>query len=51
MIDPDPEKPSVLVCELRGGRYVEVATVTRDEELSLDLPFPVTLRPSVLARG
>jgi Uma2 family endonuclease len=50
MVDPDPGKPSILVCELRDGRYVETGTAYGDDEISLQLPFPVTVQPSALVR-
>jgi Uma2 family endonuclease len=50
MVDPDPQKPNIVVCELRAGRYVETGTASGDDEISLDLPFRVTLQPSALVR-
>jgi Uma2 family endonuclease len=50
MVDPDRDHPSILVCELQGGRYVETGTAYGDDQISLQLPFPVTVQPSALVR-
>ena len=42
----DPDEPSVIVWQLRGGEYVEVARVAGDDLLDVDLPYPLRLRPS-----
>ena len=44
----DPDEPSVLVLELRDGRYVEVAHVRGDDELVVEQPFHVRLVPTEL---
>ncbi|MFC5380786.1 Uma2 family endonuclease [Aquipuribacter nitratireducens] len=46
----DPEEPSLLVLDLVDGRYVETARVTGDDEVRLERPFPVTIRPAALGR-
>ena len=52
ILDPDPEKPSLLVFELdAAGRYVEVARVTGDESFTAERPFPVTVSPAALTAG
>jgi len=47
----DPEVPSLLVCELVDGRYVDVAKAAGEEEILVDRPFPVRLCPAELAKG
>ena len=44
----DPDEPSVTVWQLQGEEYVEVARVVGDEQLDVDLPYPVRLRPADL---
>jgi Uma2 family endonuclease len=44
----DPEEPSILVCELRDGHYVETGRARGAESLSVELPFPVTIAPTAL---
>jgi hypothetical protein len=50
-VDPAPEKPELIVFELRNGRYQQVARVAGDEELQAALPFPVMVTPSALVRA
>lgn len=40
--------PTMIGSELRGSTYVEVARATGDEEFAVELPFPVTIRPTQL---
>jgi Uma2 family endonuclease len=47
----DPAVPSVTVLELRGGRYVDVGTVTGEQPIEMTVPFPVRLVPAELTRG
>jgi len=47
----DPEVPSLLVCELVDGRYVDVAKAAGEEEILVDRPFPVRLCPAQVVRG
>src|SRR5262249_38009583 len=47
----DPEVPSLLVCELVDGRYVDVAKAAGEEEILGERPFPVRLCPAELAEG
>ena len=51
IVEPDAAKPELIVFELRGGRYQEVARVAGDEAFEAALPFPVTVTPSALVRG
>ncbi|WP_336922093.1 Uma2 family endonuclease [Aquipuribacter sp. SD81] len=46
----DPAEPSLLVLDLVDGRYVETARVAGDDEVRLERPFPVTVRPGALGR-
>jgi Uma2 family endonuclease len=45
----DPDAPSVTAWQLREGRYDEVGQAVDDEELAVELPYPVVLRPADLA--
>ena len=40
----DPLVPSLTVLSLQDGAYVETAASRGDEELPLDIPFPVRVR-------
>jgi Uma2 family endonuclease len=51
VIDPNLEKPSVVVFELAADGYVEVARAVGDAELAVELPFPIRLRPADLLIG
>ena len=44
----DPERPAITIWQLQDDKYVEVAHVTGDDELVLDLPYPVALRATDL---
>jgi len=44
----DPLAPRLIVWELQGSDYVEVATVEGDESWTATQPFPVTITPSAL---
>lgn len=48
LVDPDPDEPALAVLRLEGAEYVGVHTVRGDDELLLDEPFAVRLRPSDL---
>ncbi len=50
IVEPDRERPRLIVFELREGKYELVAEVTGDEEFRAERPFPVTIRPSALVR-
>jgi Uma2 family endonuclease len=50
IVEPDRDKPELIVFELRDGRYQEVARVAGDEAFRAVLPFPVTVTPSELVR-
>jgi Uma2 family endonuclease len=51
IIEPDRDKPELIVFGLRDGRYREVARVAGDETFEAELPFPVTVTPSALVRA
>jgi Uma2 family endonuclease len=51
IVEPDRDKPELMVFELREGRYQQVAVVARDEAFEAALPFPVTVTPSALVRS
>ena len=44
----DPDEPSIVVLELRGGSYVEVARVSGAQSCEGTQPFPVRLVPAEL---
>jgi Uma2 family endonuclease len=44
----DPVEPSIVAWDLRDGSYVEVGIAKGDDEYAAALPFPVTVRPSML---
>lgn len=46
----DPDGPRLRAWALEDGEYVEQADVTADDEWTATEPFPVTVRPSDLAR-
>jgi Uma2 family endonuclease len=50
IVEPDRDKPELIVFELRDGRYQEAARVAGDEAFRAVLPFPVTVTPSDLVR-
>jgi Uma2 family endonuclease len=50
IVEPDRDKPELIVFELRDGRYQEVARAAGDEAFPAVLPFPVTVTPSALVR-
>jgi Uma2 family endonuclease len=50
IVEPDRDKPELIVFELREGRYLEVAKVAGGEAFRAVLPFPVTVTPSELVR-
>jgi Uma2 family endonuclease len=47
----DPEPPQIAVFRRNGDALDVVAHVRGDEEMALDEPFPVRLRPSALLSG
>jgi len=47
----DPDVPSLIVFELGEDGYLEVATATGNDAVTLDRPFPVTVCPNELRRG
>jgi hypothetical protein len=51
IVEPDRDKPELIVFELRDRRYQEVARVAGDEAFRAVLPFPVTVTPSALVRA
>jgi Uma2 family endonuclease len=49
VIDPDPDKPTLLAFELDGGgRYEEARIVAGDEVFSTSRPFPFEVSPATL---
>jgi len=50
IVEPGPDKPELIVFELRDGAYEQVAQVTGDEAFEATLPFAVTVTPSQLVR-
>ncbi len=48
---PNVDRPELLVFELRGGSYEQVAHVTGDEVFRATLPFPVEVVPARLVAG
>jgi Uma2 family endonuclease len=50
IVEPDRDKPELIVFELRDGRYEQMARVAGDEAFRAVLPFPVTVVPSELVR-
>jgi Uma2 family endonuclease len=50
IVEPDRERPRLIVFELRDRKYEQVADITGDEEFRAERPFPVTIRPSALVR-
>ncbi len=48
IVEPDMDKPELIVFELRSGAYEQIAHVTGDEEYRAEIPFPVTITPSRL---
>jgi Uma2 family endonuclease len=50
IVEPDRERPRLIVFELRDGKYEQVADVTGDEVFHATQPFPVPIKPSVLVR-
>jgi Uma2 family endonuclease len=48
IVDPDEERPSLTVFELRRGRYTQMAQATGKEPFGAARPFPVTIVPADL---
>jgi Uma2 family endonuclease len=48
IVDPDEERPSLTVFELRRGRYTQLAQATGKEAFEAARPFPVTIVPADL---
>lgn len=46
----DPEAPSIVVHRLGDAGYSVVATAEGDQDLTVEVPFPVTINPAALAR-
>jgi Uma2 family endonuclease len=51
VVVPELDKPELIVFELRGGRYVEAARVSGDEQFTAVRPFAVEVVPSRLVAG
>ncbi len=45
---PDRDQPAMIVFELKGGRYAQVAHVSGDDEFPAVRPFPVSVVPARL---
>ena len=45
----DPLRPSILILELKNGRYFEAASAYGDQSIEVSLPLRVTLNPATLA--
>ena len=48
IVEPDPDKPELIVFELQDGRYRQVARMAGEEAFEAVRPFPVTITPSPL---
>jgi Uma2 family endonuclease len=48
IVEPDMDRPELIVFGLRAGVYEQTAHVTGDEEYHAEIPFPVTITPSQL---
>jgi Uma2 family endonuclease len=48
IVEPDMDKPELIVFELRSGAYEQIAHVTGTEEYHAQIPFPVIITPSQL---
>jgi Uma2 family endonuclease len=48
IVEPDMDRPELIVYELRSGAYEQTAHVTGAEEYRAEIPFPVTIRPAQL---
>ena len=51
LVDPDPDQPSLMVFELDGAEYREVAHVEGGEAFDGERPFPVRVVPAELVAG
>ena len=48
IVEPDMDRPELVVFELRAGAYKQTAHVTGAEEYRAQIPFPVTITPAQL---
>ncbi|HEX5303006.1 MAG TPA: Uma2 family endonuclease [Streptosporangiaceae bacterium] len=48
IVEPDMDRPELVVFELRAGVHEQVAHVTGTEEYRAEIPLPVTIVPSRL---
>lgn len=48
IVEPDMDKPELIVFELRSGAYLQTAHVTGAEMFRAEIPFPVTITPAQL---
>ncbi|MEI2776080.1 MAG: Uma2 family endonuclease [Tetrasphaera sp.] len=44
----DPDVPSIIAWDLHDGVYVETGAATAEQEVRLDLPYPVVICPANL---
>lgn len=47
----DPDGPSLTVMDLDGERYGAPRTVTGDQSMTVEHPFPAQLTPAALVRA
>jgi Uma2 family endonuclease len=50
IVEPDRDRPRLIVFELNDGKYEQGADISGDEQFRAERPFPVTIRPSALVR-
>jgi Uma2 family endonuclease len=50
IIEPERDRPRLIAFELRDAKYEQTADVRGDDPFRSMLPFPLTIRPSVLVR-
>ena len=48
IVEPDLDRPELIVFELRSGAYEQTAHIAGAEEYRAEIPFPVTITPSRL---
>ena len=51
IVDPDPQRPSLTVFELRDGRYAQLIKVESSDVLRAERPFSVEVIPARLLAG
>jgi Uma2 family endonuclease len=48
IVEPDSDRPELIVFELRSGAYEQTAHVIGAEQYHAQIPFPMTIRPAQL---